>query len=345
MADLRGGPVTPELCVYLTLRYLASGGMDDIEVFISISKSTFYRCLSKTLYAINACHTLDILFPSSEEECFQLAKGFTRATKGGIGNCAGVVDGYLLCIDQPTQRDTKNQKSYFSGHYQRMGVNVQACCDSNAIFTYFAVTGPGVMGDRVAAREILPGTGSFLDKTETLPGLYVIIADAAYDATEKLVPMFFGAQRKCARNDNFNYVASRARINIEIAFGRMTNKWGILHRPLRQSLRNVTLIALSIARLHNFCAKERLMSPHFGDDQNYDPTPNGNNQTFLTTVPNFYREGCEFPVAPTNQPRLYRKLGTSHIRDMMAIQIEDLNISRPTSSPIYREALNENIIH
>jgi hypothetical protein len=128
-------------------------------------------------------------------------------------------------------------------------------CDKNAIFTYFALSAPGSAGDRVAIKETFDGL-SLHDRIERLPGNYVILGDAAYEATEKLVPMFYGHQRDSPLNSNFNYAALSLRMRIEMAFGQMTAKFGILQQPLKQDLPNVGLVALAIACLHNFCAKE-----------------------------------------------------------------------------------------
>ena len=43
-----------------------------------------------------------------------------------------------------------------------------------------------------------------------------------------------------------------------MAFGLMTKKWGILQRPLTNSLPSIKHLICSIARLHNFCIDERL---------------------------------------------------------------------------------------
>jgi DDE superfamily endonuclease len=271
MADKRGGQVSPEMCVYMTLRYLAGAPDIDVKQHISVSGSTFYQCLHKTLRCICKCASLDILFPKSLEDCNKLAAGFLSCTsKGSIINCVGALDGFLLCIDTPSESEAKNQRSFFSGHYQRNGVNIQAICDSNKMFLYFAVTGPGSMGDRMAMHENICDQGTLSELVEKLPGKFVVIADAAYEATEKVVPMFYGVQKYNELHDNFNYAASCCRIRLEQAFGHMTNKWRILHRPLYQRLHNVKLVAVAIARLHNFCIREKLESDLLGDDRSYD---------------------------------------------------------------------------
>ena len=63
-------------------------------------------------------------------------------------------------------------------------------------------------------------------------------------------------------NDNANYFISQLRIRIEMAFGMMSMKWGILQRPLGMKLSSVKNLMCCIARLHNFCIDERLKKEH-----------------------------------------------------------------------------------
>jgi hypothetical protein len=74
---------------------------------------------------------------------------------------------------------------------------------------------------------------------EKLPGLFCAIGDCAYTPTEHLVPIFTGDQAKYHKNDNFNFFASQLRIRIEMAFGLMVKKWGVIGRPLSIKVANV----------------------------------------------------------------------------------------------------------
>jgi len=56
--------------------------------------------------------------------------------------CVACIDGYLLQIMVPACSETGNVKSYFSGHYQTYGINIQAACDHKCRFVYAAVAAP-----------------------------------------------------------------------------------------------------------------------------------------------------------------------------------------------------------
>ena len=250
MAYLRGGKITPEIHLYATLRYLAGASYSDICLFCGISVASFYCIVWRTIHAINK--SLKIEFPSTPQQCAETAKEFENIShRGVIKNCVGAVDGYLLAIETPSKRHAKNVRSYFSGHYQKYGINIQASCDAFCRFTFMGVGGPGVTKDRQGIKE----SGMF-DKIENLPVGYVSIADCAYQPTENLVPIFGGDLALKKDNDNFNFFASQLRIRIEMAFGLMTRKWGILQRPLHNSLASIKHIICCIARLHNFCIDE-----------------------------------------------------------------------------------------
>ena len=252
MAALRGGIIIPELRLYATIRYLAGGSYSDICFFCGISKPSFYRCLWETIAAINKA--VKIKFPSTAEECALNASDFESVSHAGIiSNCVGAVDGYLLGIVTPAKKHAKNVRSYFSGHYQKYGINIQACCDANCRFTFLGIGGPGVTKDRAAVKD--SGLNELINN---LPPGYICISDCAYEPTEHLVAIFGGDLALQKDNDNFNFYASQLRIRIEMAFGIMTRKWGILQRPLSIVLPQVKHLICAIARLHNFCIDEEL---------------------------------------------------------------------------------------
>jgi DDE superfamily endonuclease len=254
MANLRGGPIIPELKLYITVRFCAGGSYSDIMMMTGISTSSLYRCLWETIDAINSTPEFLIKFPQTVDECTIAARGFTRISRNdAIENCVAVVDGYHLQTHTPSKREVTNVRSFFSGHYQTYGVNIQAACDHNSRFVFIGVAGPGVMGDRQALNQVDLGR-----MVQNLPGFYCTIGDCAYTPTENLVPIYRGENAKNERNDNFNFYASQLRIRIEMAFGLMVKKWGILSRPLTIKMSSIKRLMVCIAHLHNFCIDERL---------------------------------------------------------------------------------------
>jgi hypothetical protein len=249
-----GSYIEPEICLYCTIRWLAGGSYSDIFLQCGISRPSFFRVVWMTLQHIVKCNELAFTFPQSVHECQENAIGFKSISyRGAIDCCVSVVDGYLLEIMTPKKKEVGNVRSFYSGHYKCYGVNVQAASDHHCRFTYMAVAGPGVMGDREALQEC-----SLYQLIENLPLGFVVISDNAYKPTERNCPIYGRADRLVPKYDNFSFFASQCRIRIEMAFGLMVKKWGILSRPLNVPIRKLKFIVLAIARLHNFVINERL---------------------------------------------------------------------------------------
>jgi DDE superfamily endonuclease len=86
---------------------------------------------------------------------------------------------------------------FFSGHYKCYGLYIQAVCDHNSRFTYFAVAAPGSSSDREALLDTnLPAM------MEKVPDGFALIGDPAYEATEKMVPIYYGISELNPETDN-----------------------------------------------------------------------------------------------------------------------------------------------
>jgi DDE superfamily endonuclease len=258
MAAIRGGAIIPEVCLYCTLRYLGDGKHSDIWDTVKISSTALYAVLSRTLVAICCLHQLSLKFPKTRREFALLAAGFKAVSTGNaIETCVGCIDGFLLQIITPRKKEVNNVRSYYSGHYRTSGINVQAVCDADCRFLYFALCGPGSCSDSRAITVRKEGCQSLSEVIESIPSIYCIIGDAAYPTSEKLVSLYSGADRLVPMNDDFNYYASQCRIRIEMAFGIFTQKFAIFQRELKNQMRMVKLLALGASRLHNYCIDER----------------------------------------------------------------------------------------
>jgi len=103
------------------------------------------------------------------------------------------------------------------------------------------------------------------DKCEFLVSKgYYIIGDSAYSLRSFLITPFDDAMHGTAE-DNFNYFHSSSRICIECTFGEIDQRWGILWRPLRFSMKHNTQIIDACIRLHNFIVDFR--------EKKQEPTP------------------------------------------------------------------------
>lgn len=315
-ADLRGGAIIPEVCLYCTLRYLAGGSYLDVSDVAGISQASFYRVVWKTITAIAKCPALRIQFPKTSEEISDAIAGFASiSTEGVINNCVGVVDGYLMRCRTPSKHEVQNVRSFFSGHYQCYGVNIQAAADHHCRFIHFSFAAPGVTGDREAIKQC-----SLFRLIEGLPLGMCVIGDAAYQPTEHMVPVYQGNDKLQPKYDDFNFFASQCRIRIEMAFGMMQGKWGILQRPLGCSMNNMLWMAQAIARLHNYCINERL-----AEDLSPFDTPDASIPHYIPSVPH-NEDGdpvrLQHAFQGTNE-------GQSFLREWMASRVSRKQLQRP----------------
>ena len=108
MASLHGGAIIPELCVYITLQYLAGGSYTDIFFLIGILKSSFFMYYGRH-YLINKCAELWITWPYTKERQIKCACGFTSiSTYHALHECVAVLDGYHLQTTTPSKKEVHN---------------------------------------------------------------------------------------------------------------------------------------------------------------------------------------------------------------------------------------------
>uniref|UniRef100_A0A7S1XZM0 DDE Tnp4 domain-containing protein n=2 Tax=Grammatophora oceanica TaxID=210454 RepID=A0A7S1XZM0_9STRA len=250
----QAGPVIAEWRLAMTLRWLSGGSLWESVAWIRLHKSTFYNIVWETCGIINECGPLAFRFPQTEEEVKALSSGFESiSTEGVVNCCVGVIDGWLMHTTAPT--GVGNVNAYFSGHYQKYGYNVQAVVDHKCRFLYAKIAAPGGQPDINA----LKACSDLLDFLKGLPFGHYIIGDNAYPPREYLLPVFGGNERRARGHDDTNFFMSQCRIRSEMAFGMMTNKFGIFQRPLKKIAKhNLNKLLEAICRLHNFCIDERI---------------------------------------------------------------------------------------
>ncbi|GMF13296.1 unnamed protein product [Phytophthora lilii] len=249
-AWVRRGWIAADNALQLTLRYIAGGSMHDIRRVAGVSKASFYRIVWLVIEAINDLSELRLRFPCSPTEREASAAAFkSLSAKGVFSGCVGCVDGWLCATRAPRLKETGGvgPQRYYSGHYRRYGVNVQACCDYRCRFTYLNVAQPGSCNDSRAFQQ--SALSAQLDCMES--GFY-LIGDNAYVCGMSLLTPFTSNEVTSLERDAYNFYLSQLRIRIEMSFGLFVNKWRIFERPLLVPLAKVPRIVQAAARLHNF---------------------------------------------------------------------------------------------
>jgi hypothetical protein len=242
-------PITIQLIMGIGMMFLAGGSINQTRHIFGLSRSEAYRCVNHFIDAILLSPVLDIKLPRTDEEWNNIKHGFMlKSSLPAMEGCVGAVDGFFQKTTAPIVKEVGNVISYFSGHYQSYGLNCQAACDANLKFMYFGVVATGSTNDNIAIHM----ADDLIKCINELPLGMFFVGDAAYTLSENLLIPFTGSQRNNLDNDAFNYYLSQLRIRIEMAFGRLVNKFRVLKKHLEGSLKRKSRIIMTCARLHNF---------------------------------------------------------------------------------------------
>lgn len=193
----------------------------------------------------------------TEDEWLEIAKNFE--TNANFPLCLGAIDGKHIRIIKPEESGSMflNYKHYFS-------IVLMAVVDANYNFIYIDVGAYGKECDSAVFKETefwkrIIGDKLNIPPPKQLPGAdselpYVFVADEAFALHQHLLRPFGGHQLDSIKK-NFNYRLTRARRYVECAFGILSNKWRILHRPLNVSTDTAVSIVKTCCLLQNIINK------------------------------------------------------------------------------------------
>lgn len=197
-----------------------------------------------------------IAFPELTER-FWLQTATEFFEKTNFPHCLGAIDGKHVRIVKPESSGSLyyNYKNYFS-------IGLIAICDASYRFLFIDVGTYGKSSDSTTFQEstfykrlinktlnIPQPQGSFTGFHEPMP--FVFVADEGFGLSTSILRPYAG-KSLTVKKRVFNYRLSRARRNIECAFGILANKWRIFHRPLNVELSLCEDIIKVCCVLHNF---------------------------------------------------------------------------------------------
>lgn len=126
---------------------------------------------------------------------------------------------------------------------------------TNCSFSAGSISDGGVWTNTDLASDLADGT---IDRPDpcALPGKelafpYVFVGHEAFPLDTHVMRPYPRGQL-CDESRIFNYRLSRARRTIENAFGILTARWQILHKPLRMKEQNADSLFHALVVLHNF---------------------------------------------------------------------------------------------
>ena len=321
--------ITVDMIIGTGLRYLAGGKLNDIRHIFKTSQAEAYNSVNCFIAAVLTTSALAIRLPSTPEEWDMINKGFAEKSSNNVmSGCVGALDGYLQKINAPWCSEVANQRAYYSGHYESMGLNCQAACDIRLKFLFFGVIAPGQTNDNAA----FPFCTELIKAIKNLPPGMYFVGDAAYSLEEGLLVPYVGSQRLNPDNDAFNFHLSQMRIRIEMAFGRLVRKFQVLKKNLEGKLGKMSQILNACARLHNFiidCDVPRNVH-NDGDDEHVvamESAPCG-----MAYLPCMFEPGEEF----------VKQDGVSQTRVAIVEEIRRQGIRRPEYNLLRKE---QDVLH
>ena len=184
----------------------------------------------------------------------QIASGFYE--KWQFPLCAGAMDGKHVQLKAPA--DSGSQYFNYKGHYS---IVLMAICDAKSKFVVIDVgafgssSDGGILQDSTFFQLLrtkklnLPGPAKIPDTNIEVP--YVFVGDEAFPLLENLMRPF-PRRNLSGEKRIFNCRLSRARKQIECAFGLLSSMWRILRKPIEVQVDFATDIVKATCILHNY---------------------------------------------------------------------------------------------
>ena len=324
-------PIAVEHMVAAGLHHLQGSRIKDARHIVKSSRAACYAMVDDFIDAVNSAPELDIKFPQNADEWRAANEGFRRRSSNDtMGGTVAALDGFFQRCNRPSTKEASNTVSYYSGHYESYGVNCLAAVRADLQFIYFGVVSPGPTNDIVSYSL----AQSLKEMIDSLPlGLY-FLGDAAFPLGEKLLTPFVGPQRhNSPYNDAYNFYLSQLRIRVEMAFGRLVNKFRILSGKINGSLSRVSAVLMACARLHNF-----IIQNDGPCDEMTVGMSTGEEETFLQIWPdNTAPLGMSYlPTIPDDSYIFETEDGDSHTRAEIVEFLSRNSLRRPLHNLLRR---------
>ena len=245
--------ICPQIIVAAGLRWLGGDDMKSIEDTFHISLSSAQRIVNRFLQAVVDCDHQDCVIelpPDDQLEAIAQEWSKLSTAGGSMFGCVLAVDGFLSPRLQP---NVESSRDYYTDRKSIYCLNIIAAVDHLGRFRFFAVAAPGGTND-VRAYWRCHVLKEWIDRLKDISdGRYYVTADNAFPWSNELLIPFRRSQLNGDRyKDSYNYYLSQLRIRIEMAFGRLSGKFGLLRQKMKCSLETQSMALQAAAKLHNF---------------------------------------------------------------------------------------------
>jgi len=207
------GKISSDVRLAFALRYFAGGSPGDIISTYHISLISVLLSVWGVVEAVNRCEEFHISYPASHEIQKRIAADFAAVSDVGFDVCAGAIDGVLICIGKPSEKDAKraeiSRKKLFCARKNKFGLNCQAVSDRRGKILDISIKYGGASLDCLAfeASDLYQRLNNGL-----LADGLVLFGDNAYLNTSFMATPYPNA--KAGTEDSYNYYQSQVRTSI-----------------------------------------------------------------------------------------------------------------------------------
>ena len=256
----------PSICyqmrLAITLHFLATGdSFTSIKTSFRVGISTVSGIIEETCKAIcNKLGSDKLRLTNSIVEWQRIEHEFKE--KWNLPNCIGALDGKHIDIVA-----VPNSGSYYFNYKGRNSIVLMALVDANRRFIFVdigcngRVSDGGVFGQTTLYNYLEDQTNPLnIPPPQVLPGrntkipFYIVGDDAFPLKTYLMKPYHF--RGLSTKEKVFNYRQSRARMNIENAFGMLASRFQIFKKPMPFLPNKVDLFVMTACILHNYLIED-----------------------------------------------------------------------------------------
>jgi hypothetical protein len=257
-----GSPLSAEILLAATLRYLAGGSYIDISDLYQLPMRP-QPYFWKTIQAID--QVLDnIQLPKTSREWISLSEEWNEKMRKMIGKCylpgtTLALDGLVIETRKPTEAEVNGN---VLGNFNRKGYYGMVALSAVDVYGHFLYSELEYSGSTNDDKAILYSELYQRLMNNELPDHLHIVADDAFCATHPQIITPFSRKRlqRAARDRalysklrSYNYLLSYQRCTVERAFGMLLRKFLLLTRKQYCDRDHLKIIFRVCCKLHNKC--------------------------------------------------------------------------------------------
>ncbi|XP_063885418.1 putative nuclease HARBI1 [Scylla paramamosain] len=262
----RNQPLSPETKVAITLRYLATGKMQQCSSDdFGISQTTISRVITQTIDALSEPDivTQFVKFPLTRQEVQVKQVEFMEDYR--FPGVVGTIDGTHIRIVAPSVDEHLyvNRKRYHS-------INVQIVFDAKYRILDVLARWPGSVHDARILDE--SGLKALFEQNYVPAGCY-LLGDSGYPCKEWLLTPYLNPL--AGVQTNYNTAHKRTRCVVERGIGQLKRQFHVLHGEVRLSPEKTCKIVYVCALLHNMCKQFNIPVPINEEDELFHDAAEG----------------------------------------------------------------------